>query len=873
MSFLLPAVQAEAVGLLLAGTSVDLHGVPGSGRSSLLSSIGDKLADHGRQVRWVRGVAALAERPLEPLALAGLLGQRPTAQTTPVAAAVFAVVDAVRDDRTVLVVDDVDDLDQVTVGVLAAAHADHPFPLLSASAPRPRTACRTPRLPTATCPGVVLEVPALTYLETRTLLVDLLGPNVDGAVVSRLFNASGGIPGIVRAIVDGAVRAGVLVRTDGVWNARGHMWTPSLHCALEPMLRDLTPAALEGLHVLSLAGVTSLSTARALVEQDVLEELDGYRLLRLLSRGEGLVVGVHPPALAERSHRLGVTVRHLYLEERLARLPEKMRTLRRPTALSSPLSRGDAVDQVTWPDMTPDAAITNQLLVDHWYRKTERHRDEWEAARSPRTAAAYLYTLLVNNADSATVHSVIDSTPRVGERPDIATFDVTAFDVWSAVAVGMVDQDLDRVRDILDRSRAQTPAVAPLLDAIQTHVTLLLDHAADPSTQPLPEPGMPPRTTEMMLAARAELLTARGRPAEAVELLGRPNLSSETGNKLQTTTYGVALLVDGRFDEALQWSMAKIDEAHAYEDISTVTALAYTAAVVLMLQLRLDELRRLLAMPYSTGMHSPLRYPAELALLSMGAVVALEDGQTATARDLCEQARKIRFGAGWYPLASHTYAVALLDSADLPPTEAQRAMADQLWAEFDDLRARHMLSAALWVGTLAIARQPERCCHPHRKAHVQALLDLAHDLPAGTARHAELFVETLDSDDPGLVLANAEKLIDAGWIYGAVRAYAHGLRILRDTGRSAKVTAAMDDARTRLGPYGPDAVAILNRLTAPTLTGRELEVARLAAEGLSNRTIADRLTISVRTVENHLHRVFQKIGVDDRAALARALVV
>ena len=52
------------------------------------------------------------------------------------------------------------------------------------------------------------------------------------------------------------------------------------------------------------------------------------------------------------------------------------------------------------------------------------------------------------------------------------------------------------------------------------------------------------------------------------------------------------------------------------------------------------------------------------------------------------------------------------------------------------------------------------------------------------------------------------------------------------------------------------------------LAPRELEVARLAGRGVSNREIADELGISVRTVETYLYRVFYKLGVDSRAELA-----
>jgi DNA-binding CsgD family transcriptional regulator len=61
------------------------------------------------------------------------------------------------------------------------------------------------------------------------------------------------------------------------------------------------------------------------------------------------------------------------------------------------------------------------------------------------------------------------------------------------------------------------------------------------------------------------------------------------------------------------------------------------------------------------------------------------------------------------------------------------------------------------------------------------------------------------------------------------------------------------------------------RTVRPSLTNRERQVAELAADGAKSREIADRLYLSPRTVENHLQRVYAKLGVNGRQALAPAL--
>jgi DNA-binding NarL/FixJ family response regulator len=54
---------------------------------------------------------------------------------------------------------------------------------------------------------------------------------------------------------------------------------------------------------------------------------------------------------------------------------------------------------------------------------------------------------------------------------------------------------------------------------------------------------------------------------------------------------------------------------------------------------------------------------------------------------------------------------------------------------------------------------------------------------------------------------------------------------------------------------------------AGLLTPRELEIIRLAAQGLRNKSIADTLSISPGTVKHHMHNIFKKLPIDSRLAL------
>jgi DNA-binding NarL/FixJ family response regulator len=54
----------------------------------------------------------------------------------------------------------------------------------------------------------------------------------------------------------------------------------------------------------------------------------------------------------------------------------------------------------------------------------------------------------------------------------------------------------------------------------------------------------------------------------------------------------------------------------------------------------------------------------------------------------------------------------------------------------------------------------------------------------------------------------------------------------------------------------------------PTLSRREREIVNLVTHGYRNKELADKLSISEQTVKNHMHNIFEKLGVSDRLELA-----
>jgi DNA-binding CsgD family transcriptional regulator len=103
----------------------------------------------------------------------------------------------------------------------------------------------------------------------------------------------------------------------------------------------------------------------------------------------------------------------------------------------------------------------------------------------------------------------------------------------------------------------------------------------------------------------------------------------------------------------------------------------------------------------------------------------------------------------------------------------------------------------------------------------------------------------------------------------AMEAAAHAATAFAAKGRkdSARRAAARSLQLHARGQGGP-APAIVGVESADVmLTRRETELVALAAHGMSNAEIADRLVLSIRTVESHLYRAMQKLGVSDRREL------
>jgi DNA-binding NarL/FixJ family response regulator len=159
------------------------------------------------------------------------------------------------------------------------------------------------------------------------------------------------------------------------------------------------------------------------------------------------------------------------------------------------------------------------------------------------------------------------------------------------------------------------------------------------------------------------------------------------------------------------------------------------------------------------------------------------------------------------------------------------------------------------------------------------LMDIRMPGMTGIQATERILAEAVDPAPRVLVLTTFD--LDE-YVYGALRAGASGF-LLKDAGPerllaavtavhggdalfAPAVTRRLVEAFTRMSDTGPPGAPDAGPppgLTA--LTGREAEVLKLVARGLSNAEAADRLFISEATVKTHLNRTMTKLGLTSRA--------
>ncbi|UIX28966.1 response regulator transcription factor [Streptomyces sp. GQFP] len=147
-----------------------------------------------------------------------------------------------------------------------------------------------------------------------------------------------------------------------------------------------------------------------------------------------------------------------------------------------------------------------------------------------------------------------------------------------------------------------------------------------------------------------------------------------------------------------------------------------------------------------------------------------------------------------------------------------------------------------------------------------ALMDLRFGSPGGGIDRIEA-IRRLVAEAPGVAVVMLTSYAGRADVVRALEAGARGY-VLKAGPPEELFRAVRGAAAGALG-LAPEVVGeLVGQVVSPEheLSGREIEVVRLMAEGRSNRAIAEALFLSEATVKTHLVRVYRKLKVDNRAA-------
>lgn len=845
-------VQVDALrGAVSTGTSVSVIGLPGSGRSAVIQHARRELEDDGWTVTGIRGCG---ERPLDALVLGGFV---PPPGPTLTSVAVDRLTAAVGGRRSVLIIEDADDVDDASAAIIGAVVARHGTPVIASLRP-PYPGTRSVDRMFGGHESTAVWLPPLRFEGVHGLILEVLEGDVEPDVAARVYALSGGLPGLVQAIVTEARQAGNLTLGGGRWDARYDLWTPALAVVVSRLLAGLCPSEVQVAHTLALLGPTGVSTVRRLAGWEALVALDERGLVRFVEADGQHMVALFPPLLDEHLRRAGHSARG---REALERIDDVLsRDDDPPMVADVRLTSGGTPSD--WFSLE-SASVLGRLLRDHARTRVLVSRDTWEQERSSRAAVSYLDALL---AAGAQAHDIDGALRAAREREDTDSRDGDeAIDAWEAGYRGLVRRDVAGAQVLLSQARSSSPPATPLFDAIKRHLSLVVHEGSIPELVP---PVGDPRETEVYLKfdlPRHVTQTSRTTYGELQLTCGRGVDAQQTFTKTSTLAVvprvdsdsltSLAMLSYGDIDGAVARSRRLLDTAEHTLDQSQIEPHGYVVALGLLFQGRLRSLGEHLTSLFALNSPAPLRPTTRAGILTLGSLLSVLEGNLPTARSMAKQVESLGLRGGPYPLSRPGPSLALVEVA---AGEAPGVVTAKPWGDIDTL-VNHGFTFiatvdATWLAELAV------------DAHCAANVATKSATCQGTLLpQLGRYLDARAQGSAQTLLTVADDLHSDGLLLHAALARAHAVRALRVDGDRSSAIREASRLQELVEVVNGELDPLIPWLSASRqLTSREREVARLIAAGHTNREVAQRLTVSERTVDNHLYRIFRKLGVSSR---------
>lgn len=836
---------STVVNLLSSGMSVDVVGERGSGQTTFLAALEERLQAFDWTVLTVRSVASLRGHPLAALHITGIGEASPRGLASSVQETSAALAEATRREKSVLLVDDWDDLDESSWGVIDSLRRSRPLATVLTRL-KGLHARHTPSGMAASSiqASYVIELDPLGFDEIKRVIIDRLGGDVEANTMSTIFARSGGNVGIACALVDACRHDGTLVKheVEG-WVATGALWSPGLASYLEAHLESLTEPMRDALELLALIGMADLTTVMSLIEEGIVESLEERSLIMIVPTGSENLVTVIPPLLAEY-------FRHRTIVSRRIRLTSQIeQQLSESISQPSLLARATSVRPIH--TLNEDATF---VRLTHEQRRTRLAvtKSEWERDRGPHSAARYIRALWQISAESHEFESIFSQT-HLSDAPADALADfVSTWGSWLAY----VQRDPDAMIAYFQEMRPRVERYSRLLDAVEVRaLTNLRGIPENYATLLEITDDVPPHIVPLLIQTQIVVLNSLGRFTDAHRLYGTLSALDGADNASMTQAY-YALTMMGRGDltHALEYLEVRYAEVHSTLDAEGTMIFGSTLASCLLLSGHYRDIDRILDTLVAIGNPTPFLPTLYLMVVNTAALVALRRGSTVLGERYVRQMQTQNWPDGAFPNQSVSWSLAQVMSLNGDLTGAANTLwesSEKLW-----LRGARFASALGFLSALELAPTQERLTIVEdRCAAIDGEL-----IPAYLC-----FVRALVHQDANGMLDAFARARDVGLVGIALSALRNASSLFRATGESQNAAEA-ERRETEFRRQNNITWADVSRFNASNavLTEREVEVARLAVKGLSNQEIATSLVLSVRTVETHMHRIMRKLSVASR---------
>lgn len=838
-------------------SGVVLAGAPGVGKTRLAREALAATVRRNVTLRWAAASASARVVPLGAFAslVPGLVGM---AEPSPQAlrGVVVSLLTDGAERGIALGVDDAHLLDEFSAAMVHQLAVRHQVPLIVTV----RTGEPAPDAITALWKDGLLdrlEVQPFSAEETTALVESGLGGPLSGQSAQRLYTASMGNALFLRHVVDGALSAGGLRQVAGVWQWHGD---PAVSAQLAELVHarigTVPQAVHEVLEALAFSEPLEAALLARLVDPYAVEEADRRGLITVEPAGGRLEVRLAHPVYGEVLRNTTGVLRARRWRGRITRAfaqagPGRAQDVLRRAVL--------ALDSDELPDagLLAEAARIAAVLLD--VRLAER------LARAARDLGA--------GFEAALTLGYALSWQGQGEpaEAELAELEVRANgdDQRTRVAVARASN----LCWVLGRADAAEAALARAEAVV-----------------------LEPACLHELLAIRSAMELSLGRTQRAVELASSvlAAVDSRDGAMFWAASAATgALGLLGRSDELGDIpARGFIAAAGSFERAWARCGLAAAEVTALRLAGRLAEARkRVSALQAEVSAQGP--FGAAVGGCLAGEV-ALDAGELATAvRSLREALAAFTVhdpSGGWASRSRLALIRALALTGDAPGARellghddaadrAEQAMAE-MWVAAAEGAASHAITLARRAAqeaerdglrALEVVALHAAVCFGDRSAggRLAELAELVHG-PRASAAAAHAIA--LASDDGPALEAASVRLAELGAPVLAADAAAQAAEAFHRHGRRpaglAAGARAQRLARACEGARTPALRAVEQPLP---LTVREREIACLVAAGLSNREIAERLVVSVRTIEGHVYHACTKLDVTDRAGLADVL--